>query len=533
MILQRLYNFLFGFRSYRRGVTIHLLIFFFYSACSVAAYFALESTVLQKDLFFYYQLRLSRWLLGCMLLHLLLVIVLRRQQSKEMARSYFSEKGPAFNLAVFRIVFFFTLAGHFAVYTFQKEISWTYLPAGSRVPLPYIGWLVNSLPITTGLYTACCILAATFSFLVCIGLFTRYAQLLLLPFAFYVLGVPLFFGKLNHHHILLWVPLLLCLSPVADAWSVDALIRKRSAEPSARYLLPFKFLWLQLAVIYFFAGVVKLWDCGLAWALSDNMVNQMRWEWVEHYDHVPAFRLDLHPALAKAAGLCVIWFELLYVLMILKPGGRIWAFATAWAFHLGTGYFMYIDFSTLRMLALSYINWDAIAARFRKRPAAPEAELSEEDKAPWRVPATRPAFYTCSALVGINFLCSALSIHSYPFSSYPTYSAMVADSIATIRMDAFDSEGNSVPVKAIARKDRFRWETFRPYELRIAHAYSTHDSAALHFKLNEYWQLWKNNVKGLDHVRSVHMYLETTPLVPEERSRILHTDSLGVVYPRP
>jgi hypothetical protein len=532
-LLQSVNKFLFGYSSYRKGLKIHLLLFTVYSLCFIAAYFILDSFV-ATERFSFYQLRLSRYLVGLMTLHLLLLVFLRWEEFKKQLVTYFTEKGSPYNLAVFRIVFFFILAGHFTFYTFEKEISWTYLPHSSRVPLPFIGWLINNLPITPGIYTACSILAAIFSFLVCIGLFTRYAQLLLLPFAFYILGVPMFFGKLNHHHILLWIPVLFCFSPVADVWSIDALIQKKNVTPSARYMLPFKFLWLQLAVIYLFAGIVKLWDCGLSWALGDNMLNQMRWEWVEHYDKVPAFRLDLYPVLAKSAGIAVIWFELLYFLLILKPSGRFWAFAGAFVFHILCGYFMYIDFSTLRLIAISYIDWHALSLKLRKKKTSNPYDASEiqDLKKSLQTDHLLPAFRTGSILVGLNFLCSLFHIHSYPFSSYPTYSAMVPDRIATLRMDAYDSSGHIVPVKAIGRRNHFRWETFRPYEMRIAEAYHSRRNSELNYKLEEYWLLWKNNVKGLDDVRKVVMRLETTSIVPEERGKILSSDSLGTIYPQ-
>lgn len=535
-LLNHIHRFFFAFDSYATGVKRHLVLLLAYSAAFIGFYFFYERLYPDADEFFYHQQRLSRLLLAVMALHLLLVTVFRRKQIALLGREYFSEKGSAFNLAVFRIIFFFMLAGHCFFYSPVKDLPWAGMPDSSRVSLPFMGWLVQHIPITPSLFLGCAIIAGILCFMVCIGFLTRYASVLLLPFVFYIIGIPMFYGKLSHSHILLWVPVFMSFAPSADALSLDAWLRRRkglddSLRPRVEYMLSFKLIWLQLAVIYFFAGVVKLWDCGLDWALGENMVNQMRWEWVEQYDRVPSLRLDNYPVIAKAGGLLVIYFELLYVFLIVKPKGRIWAFITAFSFHKICGYFMYIDFENLRMTALSYINWQKLRTVFQKEETAVFSEEANEPIFQF-IPSGRISrgFAMGLLLIAINVLFSCFKIHSYPFSSYPTYSAMARDHIDLVRMDAYDSANRKIDLKGLAKQANFRWENIRPYEMRIVEAFERKDSLAVSGKINEYWLIWRNNLKELGKAKRVEVFIESSSIVPEKRKQILRTDTIGVLH---
>lgn len=537
-ILSTLHKKIFQFKDCNNGLVIHLGLLALYSSLFILVYYIHLLKIEEDSIKAYHQVKLSQCLVVVMIIHLLSLIYFRWQQFILLIKEYFTEKGSPYNLAIFRILFFCKLAEHFFLQTKNIEISWTYLPDSSRVGLPFISWLVYHLPINPELYSFLSIVAGTLCLLICIGFFTRYAILLLLPIAFYVLGVPMFYGKISHYHILLWVPLLFSLVPIADVWSVDAFIRKKrkiviSVEPHLKYFLPFKILWLQFSIIYCFAGIVKLWDCGLDWALSDSMINQMRWEWVEHYDKVPYFRLDNYPILAKLGGLGVIYFELLYFLLIIKPKGRIWAFIGGYSLHKICGYFMYIDFYHLRLVASSYINWQKII-KFIKNKFAPVIEHNVEYSTDSLMKILKKEKLKISFLIGItlisiNFLFSCFKIHSYPFSSYPTYSAIIKGEIQIIKMEAYDSHNKKVDVKLLGEKAQYRWENIRPHEMRIAELFDKKDSTILQAKLNEYWQLWCNNVKGLEDVKKIDMYLETTSIVPEKRNIILSRAYLGEV----
>lgn len=532
--LRKTRSFFFEFNTFKQGLRIHLTALLVYSLLFILCYFlvALKNGN---------QLLLSRMLVLTMVTHALLLLSFRKQQCLQFATTYFNEKGQAFNLATFRIIFFFFLSMHFWLYVIPKHSFWASMPHSSRVGLPFIGWLIDVLPITEPLFFFAGVAAGLFSLLVCIGFCTRISLILLLPFAAYAIAIPMFFGKISHQHFLLWVLLLLCLSPVHDVLSVDAWLKKKrglvlNTEPSIKYLLPFKFTWLILATIYFFAGIVKLWDCGLDWALSDSMINQIRWEWVEHYDTVPGFRLDNYPAIAKVGGLLVIYFELLYFLLIFSPKSRIWALLSAITFHKICGYFMYIDFKHLQEIGLSYINWQKLFSFFTKKPGSPVTDgmVSEPQVSLFKnlkKNKLMPTFIIGISVLSLVFLCSAFRIHSFPFSSYPTYSALVPGNITVLRMEATDVNGEIINIRKLGADAQFRWENIRPYELRIAETFKKHDTTLLDMKLKEYWDLWEKNIPDLQKAKQVKFYLDTYPIEPEKRNILLDSVFVGVITP--
>lgn len=528
---------LFKSGTYRKRLLIHLGIFFGYSFIFYGYHQYLGWAIQDDYQKNYSQLLVSKFLVVTMVSQLMLVIIIRWKAFLILVKEYFLEPGTAAHLAIFRISFFYLLGSHLLFSRLQNQISWAYLPYESRVGLPFINWLVYSIPITPSLFYCSTLVAGVLSFLICLGVFTRYLIVLLIPFLFYSLGVPLFYGKISHEHIFLWICLFLCFSPLSDRFSVDAYIKRRKnrysmSEDHPKYMVAFKFIWLQMAIIYLFAGIIKLWDCGFNWAISDSMIYQMQWEWVEHYDKVPGFRIDHYPWLAKLGGLGVIYFELLYVFLIIKPKGRIWAFFGAFSLHKLSGYFMYIDFVKLRHIQLLLLRWDKVGFWLLNRMKKQDSK-NLNDHLPPKVAnhKLRPVFFIGSIILVINFVFSIFKIHSYPFSSYPTYSAIVKNEVSLLRMEAFDLENNKIDIKSIGEKNNFRWESIRPYELRIIDMSHRKDSSQLQWRLEEYWLLWANKFKELGKAKKVDMYEDVTELAPEKRNIILRTGYIGTVYP--
>ena len=65
------------------------------------------------------------------------------------------------------------------------------------------------------------------------------------------------------------------------------------------------------------------------------MINQVRLEWFEHNWKVPAFRVDNYPILLNLIGLIVIYFELLFVFLILNNFKRLFAVIGGLMMHSG------------------------------------------------------------------------------------------------------------------------------------------------------------------------------------------------------
>lgn len=509
-----------GFRTFFQGGSGYAydfrkqcLVFIVYLCLFIGSYFSFDFAHQE-------QLYLSRALVGLFFIHIILVITFQYVSIRKIVENFIYESGSAVNLAIFRIFIFLLLTGHF-IYISNVQSSWSFLPDEQRVELPYMNWLLSILPVSPQLFKISCYSAAVLSFFVAIGLFTRWVSLAIIPFAFYSLGVPMLFGKISHYHIMFWIPLILCFSPLSDALSFDNLLsqRKSKAKPfdAISYAIPFKFIWISLAIIYFFAGIHKLWESGLEWALGDSMVNQIQWEWVENYDKIPAFRIDHYPILAKTGGLLVIIFECIYPIFIFSKRLRWMALFGAFAMHLTIGYFMNIDFVFLRLLSLSYIDWHGIIKYFKKKdkglqPKTGYYNITTRD---------RIGIYISSLLVVSNLLCSAFKVHSYPFSSYPTYSALTKDKIDILVMEPIESNLTYSEIIALAKAKKFRWESVRRIEHGITEKYLKGDTLALNTELINYWNIWATNFEKLKQVRKVGFYIKSYSIVPEHRKVVI------------
>lgn len=108
------------------------------------------------------------------------------------------------------------------------------------------------------------------------GLCTRTASVVAFVLGVYVLGLPQCFGKIDHWSGLLVLTLgVLALARSGDAWSLDALLRRRRRAPrpapSGEYRWPIELARLLLVLVFFAAGIAKLRQGGLAWLSADNM----------------------------------------------------------------------------------------------------------------------------------------------------------------------------------------------------------------------------------------------------------------------
>ncbi|MBL4707201.1 MAG: UbiA family prenyltransferase [Flavobacteriales bacterium] len=532
-IHSKLIQVIFGFKGYYRGFILHLALLLLYTLIFCGLYFLLQNNIDDVNRFIYLQGLLSKLLVLIILAHLGSFFLFRKEKSIAELKSFFLEESSAYNLAIFRIIAFFIIVRSFTFEVFGSFEKWSHLPETSKVGLPFIAWLIDLIPINPEIYQIAAYSGLALAYCGLLGFQTKWTLKLYIPIALYLWGVPCFFGKLNHHHIMVWVPIILAFSPCSNVLSIDALLRrirkkKEKNSPPIEYSLPFKFIWITLASIYCCSGFHKLWDTGLYWALSDNLINQIQLEWIENYDVPTELRIDRYPSLLKLSGILVILFEIIYPFFLLKPATRFINFAGSWMLHLTAGYFLNIDFGYLRRMHYSLFNWKKWVMRIRNKvPKTSDAiEVKEVTFAQLK---KYPIFYVGSILVGMNLIFGILGISSWPFSAYPAYSGIIKDEIHLIEMQATDAFDKPINVKEIGQKENFRWENIRPFEERIAAAVLTGDTSNLNQKLIAYWQLWSTKVPQLEKVKSIRMTLITTSLVPEERHIVLAEQHLGVI----
>lgn len=317
-----------------------------------------------------HRLLFSRILLVCGLAYVFLVAALLHRRTRRVLRDFFTARGDALNLAVFRIVVFWTLFDSVDL----ARIAWfSELPRVLLVPPAGLGWLLDDLPINASLAETSAGVVRIFALTAMIGLFSRTSAFLAVLFGLYALGIPQLFGKVNHdQHHLLWFGTILAASRCGDALSCDAVIKAwRRADrglteppgPSRAYALPLRFVWLLFGIIYFFPGWAKWWAAGIDWALSDNLKYIMHSKWFEEGGWTPAFRIDRHPALYRAGGLATIIFEMSFIFLVFFPRLRVLAAFGGLAFHKSSARFLRIRFATLQATYVAFFDWAAIGRR--------------------------------------------------------------------------------------------------------------------------------------------------------------------------
>lgn len=288
----------------------------------------------------------------------------------------------------------------------------------------FVAWVPVSHPLALGV-EAVTVFAAL---LAIVGVRARPALAVMTVGALYLFALAALSGFVWHEMHLLWLGALLAASPCDHAWALDA---KRPATPARSYGVALQLARGILGCVYLFPGIHKLAAQGLGWALSDNLVNQLRWKWFEHGE-VPAFRLDQHPMLLAAGGLAVLLFEVTALPLFLVPRTRRWAALAGVLFHLSTQALFQIPFVTLWACYVVLLDVGAIAAKVGLRPKM--------------VPELRQARLAPSVIVAALVLGGVVAqgvrgqTQSFPFACYPTFADRPGTAIPDLRIVAGDRE---------------------------------------------------------------------------------------------
>ncbi len=294
--------------------------------------------------------------------------ILLRRRIVRVVSTFFTASAHPINLAIFRIVVFWRI---FREVELASIIPFSQMPAGLRIAPWGMGTILGHLPINERLATIAAVLTLLFSITGLIGFYSRTSGLLCLIFGFYALGIPQFYGKVDHYNHLLWFVTLLCVSPCGDFLALDAIFAacKRADRgitdppvPSQQYALPLRFAMLLLGLIYFFPGFWKLWESGFDWVFGDNLKYQLHlfWTWSYNGAWLPSFRIDNYPFLLKLGAAGTLLFELSFVFMIFSPARRMLAALAGVLFHNLTNRFMLISFVSLQEAYVVMFDWRRI-----------------------------------------------------------------------------------------------------------------------------------------------------------------------------
>ncbi|MGF1935296.1 MAG: DCC1-like thiol-disulfide oxidoreductase family protein [Nostoc sp. ChiQUE02] len=308
---------------------------------------------------------LSRVIFIAICLQLLVLGVQKRHFVVKKIREFFTGTTYPINLAIFRILLFESIFS-----LDLSQIVWfSELPKELLFPPIGSGWLINIIPINATIAQIGTLLLKIFSFTAMIGLFTRTSAWLTVILSFYVLGIPQFYGKVDHYHHLLWFAAILAASPCADVLSLDAIFKSwkradrgqlESPGLSRAYALPLRFIWLLLSIIYLFPGLYKLLNSGFDWAFSENLKYRLYSIWLDRDGWIPAFRLDQYPVLYQLSALGSIFFELSFIFLIFFSRTRTVLPFAGFSFHFMIYQLMKIDFTSLLKAYVTFFDFNAI-----------------------------------------------------------------------------------------------------------------------------------------------------------------------------
>lgn len=351
-------------------------------------------------------------------------------------------RDTAVNLAVFRVTVAGVILGAQDVHALAAQA--TRIPVSLRTaPLGW-HWAMRAFPVSPDTADALRITLTIAAVTGLVGLFTRASWLVVTIAGALLWGEAQTIGTSVHMHHLLWFSALLAASPCGDALSVDRVIARRGwGQPPASlaYGVPIRAAWLLLGMIYFFPGLWKLLTSGPAWIFSDNLLHHMHAKWTEMADFTPVVRIDRAPWLVRLGALSVVAFELAFLPLALMRRTRAAAVITALIFHQLTAYLMGLRYPTLWVCHTVFVDWSALAARWRPLPDDPSPPRPLSPVTSW-----------AAAVIVAGALCFGAAGQSdgWPFACYPKFDRLQGDTLPSMVVElVYDGRVAEVPVRAM------------------------------------------------------------------------------------
>lgn len=215
-----------------------------------------------------------------------------------------------------------------------------------------------------------------------------------------LLGLPQLSGTTRHVHHLVWL-----LAAVGIARRPEHVVRAA---------------WLLLAAVYFWPGVHKVVTLGGDFFLTDHVLQNARWKWLQ-FGAVPPLVGALPPWLWRFGAAGVLILELVAPLAFAFERGRRVAIPAFVAFHLLTDWAMGIAFPSLWLVLLAL--WPI------------RGELAAAPGAPRRGVGPAAAVVAVGALVLAAHLAGLRGrVEGWPFACYPTFDRRAGPEMPALRV---------------------------------------------------------------------------------------------------
>lgn len=428
-------------------------------------------------------------------------------------RNFFLEPSHPVNLAIFRVVLF---------YLILSSVNFSNLQWLGDVPkvliTPPLGfdWFPSVFKIETNwLVVSSYIFKITCIFSI-LGLFTRYSIAITAVLAFYLLGVPNFFGKVNHNHHLVLFATIMIVCRCSDVWSLDALInyfrtkKITIPKPSVVYGLPIRIIWVMFGVLYFFAGFWKIYDGGLDWIFSNNLKYYMYQTWYLN-DWMPGFRIDQHPTLITISAALTILFEIGFIFLIFMGRLRYLGVLGGLMFHNMTNMFMNINFKSLWYCYVIFFEWSFLYRWYFKIIYGNKENYEET-----QVVKVKYQTIVISLVGGILIFGNVYAgfnnyVNTWFFSCYPTFQYVkTSPNTRTLSIETSLGDGEFEKIDENAMKaigNKFQYARFNRMIQMIIREKDENKFIAL-------WGLVKSENPELNDIKSVRIYEETVTTIP-------------------
>ena len=284
---------------------------------------------------------------------------------------WFAPAAPT-NLAVARVLFFGLLAAFYIPHDFS---IWGSVSPAFLQPI----WLFETFRVPV-LSPAMLEVAETVwklaLVLSCLGLFSRVSMAAAAVLGTYLLGLPHNFGQTYHFDAVLVLAFwILAFSRAGDAWSIDHLIRTARNEDAAplpdspEYTWPVQAILTALSLVFFAAGVAKLWTSGLEWVMSDHMAILLRRVQYHISDADPLVNWGSHiaelPMAARLMAAGTILVETSYPLSLFSRRLRVPLVLAGMGLIIGIRMLMGPTFEQFLVINVFWVPWDRVGERLR------------------------------------------------------------------------------------------------------------------------------------------------------------------------
>jgi hypothetical protein len=232
---------------------------------------------------------------------------------------------------------------------------------------------------------------------------------------------------------------------------------------------------------------------------------------------MPAFRIDHYPALYIPAGVGVMIFELAFIFLLFFPRIRNFAAVGGLLFHFSIYFFAHINFWTLALCYVVFIDFESLYQRLEKKQVQAPAMIHRQSENVNRK--SQPILIVGSLLLAINTLCGLALIDSWPFAVYPTFASVEEKYVQSLTLSLGNFDGTTteiIPSNEQSFQSKIHPSRFIGLCTQVLWA---RDSAEVKKRGTALLYVLAEDDARLRQAKSITLYKDICSVVPEERNR--------------